>query len=118
MLGGLTAIESAFELLVVRLDCEPVRREANAARRGREALLASWSGVSPLAVALLDMRAASWFRVGRRTPLVLAGFLGGLDEGAGRDSGASVIVDQSRASGMLFVGDQIQIQSTTKSTKV
>jgi len=74
VLGGLTAIES---VVVVKLVCEPVRNDANAAKRGRDALVMvlGSGGTSPLAVALLEMRAASWFRVGgRRAPLPPAGF--------------------------------------------
>ena len=60
VLGGLTAIESVFEFVVFTLVVEPVRNDANAAKRGLDALAMLGSGAtSPLAVALLEMRAAS-----------------------------------------------------------
>ena len=60
VLGGLTAIESVFEFVVFTLVCDPVRKDAKAAKRGRDALAMLGCGAtSPFAVALLVMRAAS-----------------------------------------------------------
>jgi hypothetical protein len=60
VLEGLTAIESEFEFVVFTLVCDPVRKDANAAKRGRDALAMLGCGAtSPFAVALLVMRAAS-----------------------------------------------------------
>jgi len=95
VLGGLTAIESVVDTVVFRLVCEPMRKEAKAASRGRGGaeevvvvLLGGWGGASPLAAALLEMRAASWFKVGGRLLLVFFGADEGLEDdisGVGSD---------------------------------
>ena len=61
VMGGLTAVESAVEVVVEREVVEPVRRR-EAARRGL--LLTGEMEEDELA----PMRAASWFREGRRPP--------------------------------------------------
>jgi hypothetical protein len=60
VLGGFATIESVVDTVVFKLVCEPIRKEAKAANRGRGAeVVLGWGGASPLAAALLEMRAAS-----------------------------------------------------------
>jgi len=61
VLGGLTAMESAVEIAVLKLVCDPVLSAPNAARRGRgtDVCVLGCVRVSPLAEALLVMRAAN-----------------------------------------------------------
>jgi hypothetical protein len=110
VLGGLTAIESAVEIVVFKLVCEPVRNEANAARRGRDALAVLGCGrrTSPLAVALLEMRAASWLRVGSRAALAppllrVFAVVVDEDEGAAAGFGTSVVTELGAVSGASVI---------------
>ena len=93
MLGGFTAIESAFETVVeAREDCEPVRRSA-AANRGRD------EEDDDVLLGLRLMRAASWLREGMRGPA------DGRSDLAGASWGAVVVVGGGDAD-IVGVGGQ------------